>query len=139
MNEQEAYAKALHLLNVRFLSEGELRKKLRRYEATSEEVIDAVIDVLKKERFIDDDRLAEAVYRHYAQKQQYGHLYIVNKLRQRQLPIPEEREPLHEQAIAEKLVEKKFAHTEKNPQKMARFLQNRGFSPSVIRDALDMW
>lgn len=136
MNYKEAYAKALRLLNVRFLSEGELRQKLRSRDA-SEEIIDDVLSMLKKEHFIDDERLAADVYRYYARKGQYGHLYIVNKLRHRQLPVPEEREPLDEYRLAEQLVAKRFANTETDSRKIARFLQNRGFSISIIRDMLD--
>ncbi len=136
MNYKETYAKALRLLNVRFLSEGELRQKLRSRDA-SEEIIDDVLSMLKKEHFIDDERLAADVYRYYARKGQYGHLYIVNKLRHRQLPVPEEREPLDEYRLAEQLVAKRFANTETDSRKIARFLQNRGFSISVIQDMLD--
>ena len=136
MNYKETYAKALRLLNVRFLSEGELRQKLRSRDA-SEESIDDVIAMLKKEHFIDDERLAADVYRYYARKGQYGHLYIVNKLRYRHLPVPEEREPIDEYALAERLIAKRFADKEKDGRKIARFLQNRGFSISVIRDMLD--
>ena len=57
MDYKEAYAKSLRLLNVRFLSEGELRRKLERHGADGE-VIDAVIAKLKEERFVDDERLA---------------------------------------------------------------------------------
>ena len=49
MDYKEAYAKSLRLLNVRFLSEGELRRKLERHDADGE-VIDAVIAKLKEER-----------------------------------------------------------------------------------------
>lgn len=136
MNAKETYAKALRLLNVRFLSEGELRQKLHSRDA-SEENVDTVIAMLKKEHFIDDERLAADVYRYYARKGQYGHLYIVNKLRHRHLPVPEEREPIDEYALAERLIAKRFADKEKDGRKIARFLQNRGFSISVIRDMLD--
>lgn len=138
MNDKETYAKALRLLTVRFLSEGESRQKLRRCDA-ADESIDKTIDLLKEEHFIDDERLAADVYRYYARKGQYGHRYIVNKLRQRQLPVPEEREPIDEYALAEQLIAKRFATKEKNPGKMARFLQNRGFSGTVIRDILDSY
>lgn len=135
MNAKETYAKALRLLNVRFLSEGELRQKLHSRDA-SEENVDTVIAMLKKEHFIDDERLAADVYRYYARKGQYGHLYIVNKLRHRQLPVPEEREPIDEYALAERLIAKRFADKDQDGRKIARFLQNRGFSLSVIRDML---
>ena len=78
MEYKEAYGAALRFLNVRFLSEEELRRKLRCREVT-DEIIDEVTEKLKSERFLDDHRLAEGVYRYYAQKAQYGHAYICNK------------------------------------------------------------
>ena len=75
MEYKEAYRAALRFLNVRFLSEEELRRKLRCREVT-DEIIDEVTEKLKSERFLDDHRLAEGVYRYYAQKAQYGHAYI---------------------------------------------------------------
>ena len=100
MDYKEAYAKSLRLLNVRFLSEGELRRKLARHDAAGE-VIDAVIAKLKEERFVDDERLARSVYKQYAQKGRYGHLYIVNCLRRRDLPVPDELERPDEDEAAE--------------------------------------
>lgn len=135
MQYPEAYEKALQLLNIRFLSEGELRKKLRRREV-AEEVIDQVVEALKAEHFLDDQRLAEAVYRYYAQKGQYGHRYIMNRLRLRQLPLPEDIERPDEAAIAAKLIQKKFPGQTAEPRKIARYLQYRGISPAVIRDLL---
>ncbi len=106
MDYKEAYAKSLRLLNVRFLSEGELRRKLERHDADGE-VIDAVIAKLKEERFVDDERLARAVYKQYAQKGRYGHLY-------RQLPappgpsVPDELERPDEDETARRLVAQRF-------------------------------
>ena len=82
MDYREAYAKALKLLNVRFLSEGELRQKLRQRKV-DDEVIDEVVETFKGEHFLDDDRLARAVYAYYAKKEQYGHRYIVQRLQKR--------------------------------------------------------
>lgn len=135
MDYKEAYAKSLRLLNVRFLSEGELRRKLERHDADSE-VIDAVIAKLKEERFVDDERLARAVYKQYAQKGRYGHLYIVNCLRRRDLPVPDELERPDEDETARRLVAQRFKDGG-DARKIARFLQYRGFSPSVIRNVVD--
>ncbi|WP_301859820.1 regulatory protein RecX [uncultured Megasphaera sp.] len=132
MTYEEAYAKALRLLNVRFLSEKELRQKLMRSGA-GDAVIDDVVQTLQEERFLDDLRLAYQVYAYYARKGQYGHAYIVNKLRRRALPIPEDVERPDELTVAEQLVAKKFA-CEEDKRKIARYLQNRGFAPYVIRD-----
>lgn len=135
MDYQEAYALSLRLLNVRFLSEGELRKKLKAREIRTD-VIDEVIIRLKEERFIDDDRLAREVYRLYANKHQYGHRYICNRLHRRSLPIPDDLEPNDEYTVAQFLVCKRFPKEKREPQKIARFLQYRGFSLSVISEIL---
>lgn len=133
---REAYGMSLRFLNCRFLSEGELRKKLAAREVVPE-VADAVVDKLKEERFLDDLRLAGDVYRYYAHKEKYGHQYICNRLRLRQLPIPEDREPLNEYDIAAKLIAAKFSYGLADCRKAARFLQYRGFSGAVIREILD--
>ncbi len=136
MEYQEAYAKALRLLNTRFLSAGELTRKLRQRGA-DDTVIEAVLETLRQERFIDDERLAVAVYEYYARKRQYGHRYIVTRLQRRHLPVPEreEVEPFDEETVAAELVERRF-DTAADPRKVARFLQNRGFSPFVISSIL---
>ena len=46
MDYNEAYARALRLLNIRFLSEGELRRKLQ-VRGTGNEVIDDVLETLR--------------------------------------------------------------------------------------------
>lgn len=133
MTYSEAYEKALQLLNIRFLSEGELRSKLRRRDA-GDGVIDEVIEALKEEHFIDDERLARQVYAHYVRKGQYGHLYIVNCLRRRRLSVPDDVERPDEYALAEALADKKFSRRPEEVRKAARYLQYRGFSPAVIAE-----
>lgn len=136
MDYKEAYAKSLRLLTIRFLSEGELRKKLRDRKA-EDDIINRVLDTLKEEHFIDDDRLAHEVYRYYAKKEQYGHRYIVNCLKKRYLPIPEDVKHPDEYAVASVLVKRKFDIKDNDPRKIARYLQYRGFSVSVIKEILN--
>lgn len=136
MDYREAYEKALRLLNVRFLSEGELKAKLRR-RGVDDDILQDVVSALEGEHFLDDQRLARDVYRYYARKGQYGHLYIVNRLRRRCLPVPEDVERPDEYALAGDLVKRKFSYRADEARKAARFLQYRGFSPSVIRDVLE--
>ena len=134
MDYNEAYARALRLLNICFLSEGELRRKLQ-VRGTGNEVIDDVLETLRQEHFVDDQRLAEAVYAYYARKGQYGHRYIVSRLQKQQLPVPENTPCVDEMTVAEQLVSRRFKEGTE-PRKIARFLQYRGFSPSVIREIL---
>ena len=136
MDYREAYEKALQLLNVRFLSEGELKAKLRR-RGVDDDVLKDVVAALEGEHFLDGQRLAREMYRYYARKGQYGHLYIVNRLRRRCLPVPEDVERPDEYALAGNLVKRKFSYRADEARKAARFLQYRGFSPSVIRDVLE--
>jgi regulatory protein len=56
------YLSALRILNVRFNSEAELRRKLAMKEF-GREVIDDAIDRLRRERWIDDERFAAAYVR----------------------------------------------------------------------------
>ncbi len=136
MDYREAYEKALQLLNVRFLSEGELKAKLRR-RGVDDDVLEDVVAALEGEHFLDDQRLARDVYRYYARKGQYGHLYIVNRLRRRCLPVPQDVQRPDEYAMAVYVVMLKFSYRADEARKAAGFLQYRGFSPSVIRDVLE--
>jgi regulatory protein len=135
MDYNEAYGQALRFLNVRFLSEGELRKKLENKDIDTQ-IIKEVIMQLKEERFIDDMRLADDVYYYFAKKEQYGHLYICQRLKRRMLPIPENLEKIDEYAVAKKLLTEKFPQLPEDPRKIARFLQYRGFSLYIISDIL---
>lgn len=59
------------------------------------------------------------------------------RLRRRCLPVPEDVERPDEYALAGNLVKRKFSYRADEARKAARFLQYRGFSPSVIRDVLE--
>jgi hypothetical protein len=135
MINKEVYGKALRYLQVRFLSEGELVQKLNRYGAVEGDIV-AVINQLKQERFIDDQRLALAVAEQYMKKKQYGRLYIVHKLKRRYLPIPSILSSLNERDIACQLVKQKFLQDDVDKKKIARYLTNRGFSVSIISEIL---
>ncbi|HVR37662.1 MAG TPA: RecX family transcriptional regulator [Thermoanaerobaculia bacterium] len=61
------YLAALRILNYRFNSEAELRRKLRKKEFESD-AIDAAIARLRREKWLDDDRFAAALVRTRGQK-----------------------------------------------------------------------
>lgn len=56
------YIAAMRILNHRFNSEGELRRKLA-LKQFARDVIDVTIDRLRRERWLDDDRFAAAYAR----------------------------------------------------------------------------
>jgi Uncharacterized protein conserved in bacteria len=56
------YVAAMRILNHRFNSEGELRRKLAMKEL-GPELVDATIERLRRERWLDDDRFAAAYVR----------------------------------------------------------------------------
>jgi regulatory protein len=59
---ERCYAAAMRILNHRFNSEGELRRKLEMKEF-ARDVVDATIDRLRREKWLDDDRFAAAYVR----------------------------------------------------------------------------
>lgn len=59
---ERCYVAAMRILNHRFNSEGELRRKLEMKEF-ARDVIDATVDRLRSERWLDDDRFATAYVR----------------------------------------------------------------------------
>src|SRR5216684_7939590 len=59
---ERCYVAAMRILNHRFNSEGELRRKLEMKEF-ARDVIDATVDRLRGERWLDDDRFATAYVR----------------------------------------------------------------------------
>ena len=127
MEYREAYEKALQLLNVRFLSERELRDKLRRRGA-ADAVLDEVVAAPEGRTISSTTSAWPATwYRYYARKGQYGHLYIANRLRRRGLPVPEDVERPDEYALAQALAGRKFSYRADEARKAARFLQYRAF------------
>src|SRR5216684_358179 len=59
---ERCYVAVMRILNHRFNSEGELRRKLEMKEF-ARDVIDTTVDRLRRERWLDDDRFAAAYVR----------------------------------------------------------------------------
>ncbi|HEX6095754.1 MAG TPA: regulatory protein RecX [Thermoanaerobaculia bacterium] len=90
----DAYVAALRILNYRFNSEAELRRKLRGKKFEKDD-IDAAIARLHREKWLDDERFAGAFVRTRANKR-------VGKLRiRRELQAAGVSDSTAEQAIAE--------------------------------------
>jgi regulatory protein len=68
MNDQErCYIAAMRILNFRFNGEQELRRKLRA-KKFERDVIDATLDRLRREKWLDDERFAASFVRARMQK-----------------------------------------------------------------------
>ena len=139
-----AYNYALFLLNIRFRTEGEMRKKMIGRGYTSN-TTDEVIKKLQDERFIDDKRFAEMFLENMKSYKYYGFMMMKKKLVEKLLPkdlIESKLEELvtidDEKTIAKRYIEKEFGKTKTNllsweeRQKIRQRLVARGFRVSVV-------
>ena len=141
MPEPDLKARALALLSRREHTRYELGKKLAGY-AESTEALDALMDSLMQEGLLSDARAAEEVLR--VRSGRHGLLRIRQELQQRGVPEDVAAETLavaraEELASARRVWSRKFSHLPANADERARqgrYLQNRGFSPDVIRQVL---
>ncbi|HEY0158320.1 MAG TPA: regulatory protein RecX [Thermoanaerobaculia bacterium] len=146
------YIAALRILNYRFNSEGELRRKLRA-KKFEKEAIDAAIVRLHKEKWLDDERFAGAFVRTRANKR-IGKDRIVRELQAvgidrsaaeeavaANVDPEREREVLVELALkrARMLVRRHgedFLGTSEGRNKLAGYLLKQGYDAALIREAL---
>ena len=152
-DEAAAYSVALRLLNYRFRSEGELRRRLREKEFDAE-VIDGTIEKLRREGWIDDARFAA----HYALsllRKKKGRRRIESDLRElgvdqavARQAIAEVGEELPEDAAIDALLAKKagslerrlgpaFLDDEAARKKLAAYLFSQGYDAPAVFSALD--
>lgn len=154
-DEAVAYATALRLLNYRFRSEGELRRRLRDKEFGAE-VIDGAIEMLRREGWIDDARFAA----HYALallRKKKGRRRIEADLRElgvdasvARQAIAEAGEDLPEEAAIDALLAKKAGSLEKRlgaaflddeaaRKKLAAYLFSQGYDAPAVFSAIDRY
>ncbi|MDE2212141.1 MAG: recombination regulator RecX [Betaproteobacteria bacterium] len=141
MSDPDLRARALALLGRREHTRHELARKLAGHAETPE-VLDALLETLTEEGLLSDVRAAEAVLRVRSGRQ--GLLRIRQELKQRGVPEDVAASALEtargeELASARHVWSKKFSHPPTNAEERARqgrYLQNRGFSLSVIQQVL---
>jgi len=143
---RQAYLKAVKLLVTREHSRMEIETKLAKREIPSD-VIDAVIEQLQREGYQCDVRFATTFCEQRLRKG-FGPLSIRAKLQERGIDraiIADVIDELDTDWVAQAVqaLQSRFNPTElaDNSQRqrgrVARFLQSRGFSPSVAHRALD--
>ncbi|HKR62932.1 MAG TPA: regulatory protein RecX [Thermoanaerobaculia bacterium] len=149
---ERCYIAAMRILNYRFNSEAELRRKLRakKYER---EVIDATIDRLRREKWLDDERFAGAFVRTRASKK-VGRKRILRELGAAGVDsdtasqavaenVDEEREREALRALcdrrARQLVRRhgaEFLRTSEGRNKLSVYLLNQGYDAALVTQAV---
>ncbi|SNZ06339.1 regulatory protein [Persephonella hydrogeniphila] len=128
---EKAKSYALRLLSKRDYFEEELRRKLLQ-KGFQEEDIHQVIEYLKKENLINDDKLLER-YKEINLQKGKSPLYIKNKLYRKGV---KNIDFSYEEELDAALYLLKFKfRREKNYTDIVKFLRNRGFSYTVIQEA----
>ncbi|MDQ3282295.1 MAG: recombination regulator RecX, partial [Acidobacteriota bacterium] len=148
----DAYTAAMRILNYRFNSEAELRRKLRskKYEPAA---IDKAIERLRREKWLDDERFAGAFVRTRANKR-VGRGRILRELQAAGVDdakaaqavaenIDEERERVSLEELCAKrarvLVRRhgaEFLNTSEGRNKLTVYLLNQGYDAGQISDAV---
>lgn len=146
------YLAALRILNYRFNSEGELRRKLRA-KKFEKDAIDSTIARLHKERWLDDERFAGAFVRTRANKG-IGKLRIVRELQAAgidqsaaQEAVTANVEPESEREALLELGRKRarmlvrrhgdaFLSTADGRNKLAGYLLKQGYDAALVREAV---
>ncbi|HEX6160784.1 MAG TPA: regulatory protein RecX [Thermoanaerobaculia bacterium] len=146
------YLAALRILQYRFNSEAELRRKLQRKQFEKEE-IDAALEKLRAEKWLDDQRFAGAFVRTRTSRK-VGRLRIARELQAagvddetagsaiaENVDAEAEREALVElgvkraRMLARRLGED-FLSTSEGRNKLAGYLLKQGYDAALVREAL---
>lgn len=143
VTQEEVYLRAVYLLSMREHSELELQRKLEsKFKGFSQ--IEAVLQRLIKESYLDNARFAEVFFRQSVAK---GHgptkirMGMSSKgISADEIEIAFEQGNADWSALARELYIKKYANSEvtdyKEWSKRARFLHSRGFSSEVINSVI---
>jgi regulatory protein len=149
-----AYNYAVYLLGIRLRTEGELRERMKQ-KGYPLAIVDEVINYLKDQRFLDDQRFAEIFLDNLKKYKNFGFYGIKKKMMEKRLPssiienVLSQGLPIEEETkIARRFLRKQkftpsnaaerqsakdesFDRADKN--KIARSLANRGFRTEIIK------
>jgi len=130
--------RALRLLSLREHSRQELERKLKPFEETPGELVEA-LDFLQAKDFINEQRVVESVVNSRSRK--LGASRVRQELQAKGLPAEAIAEAVQEMRSTElerarEVWRKKFGEPPVDPAaraKQVRFLVSRGFAPEVVR------
>jgi regulatory protein len=143
MDKNQALSKTMALCSKQECSEADIRGKLKFWD-TAPEDIDDIMEVLVKEKFIDELRYASAYVRDKVRLNLWGRIKIRYMLSMEQVKpsivdkaLEEIDEELYGDALQQLLQKKdRELKNESNPfskrQKLIRFAQGRGFEIDLI-------
>lgn len=148
IKEQLLYIKAqdaaLNYISYQMRTESEVRRKLKTLEY-EEDVIERVIDFLLKYKYVDDFKFATAFIRQRKKSNPKGQYALWYELKQKGVAedVIEkalDEEPLDELDDAIRLLQKKVRNLdiidEKATKRLGAFLQRRGYSYAIIKEAM---
>lgn len=147
MDIKDARVRAARLCSQQEQCSADIREKLERWEV-SEKDIDTVLNWLKSEKFLDDDRYASFYVRDKFRFNRWGKIKIRFMLKQKQIPgelidraladIPEgEYLDTCRQLLESKLKTIKDKNQFTRKAKLLRFASQRGFESEVIYRAME--
>ena len=149
--DARATSRALYFLGHRQRSENEVRKKLQEKEF-SDDVIDRVLDKLRRNHLISDARFAEAWVENRSLHRPRGARMLQQELRQKGIAketiaavLPDQDEELTNAVAAlQKILQSKERAWEnlddkEKYQKAIQYLMRRGFNYAVCKTAWEQW
>ncbi len=139
---KEAYSKMARLCSRSEQCSADIRRKIIAYELV-DEIVEEILEKLKKEKFLNDDRYVKAYVADKFKFNKWGKVKIRHNLRMKGLP--EELIQNHLDEIDEEKYKKLLIKTMKDKAKsvkkndrfekmgqIIRFAQTRGFEPEMI-------
>lgn len=144
--QQEAFQRAANLCSRYEKCSGDIFQKLIQWGLTEDEAF-PVLDALKEEKYIDDERFARSFVRDKFRFNKWGKLKISNHLRAKRVEqrlideaLTEIDESdyldLLERLLREKNRNLKAGSEQERKAKLFRFAQGRGFEGNLIFEAL---
>ncbi|MCF8218285.1 MAG: RecX family transcriptional regulator [Bacteroidales bacterium] len=146
ISREEALSRAMRYCAYQERSTGDVVRKLNDWGLDDDEAIFWVIDNLKNEKFVDDQRFARIYANSKLNQNQWGKNKIKYALREKSVPdgyikhaieqIPDDK--YHEvlQKLANEKAKKTGLKTREQRAKLTRFLLQRGFSQEEINKAI---
>ncbi len=150
MEYKLALLKAQRLCSKQEKCKFDIRRKLEQWNISAENV-EKIIDHLVKEKFIDEQRYAEAFVRDKLKFNKWGRIKISYHLKQRNIAEDtitealkaidnEEYGKILEKLLRDKLGNLKFKNDQRNFEKLISFAYNKGFSyeesSSIVKQLL---